>query len=94
MKDEFIEFLKENDLTDKFKRNLFDGYGGFERYLSYIFDGGGKAYEILGLLKGRKYKLKYVIVGAFKADETPEGRDFWVNVNNMWTEKCNKLKSK
>ncbi len=87
----FSDFLEENGALYKFINNFekqhpkinFCDYGWFGSWLHY----GESEYKIPHHIKIFYRKL---IMESFIWDYTPEGGDFWQELNYKWMDKCNK----
>ncbi len=64
------KFLINRNLLEKFKHNLHNNYPP----------------RVLRELLIHNYSPKFLIDAAFRWDETPEGEDFWNEVEDEWIE--------
>lgn len=82
---EFIAFLKENNVYDKFKKNCLK-YRHVSSQTHTI-----ELYDFLNPLVQYKKKgytdLSLIITTSFVWKLTPEGFVFWRNLNEKWVEK-------
>lgn len=73
-KPDYIKFLKDNDILEKFKYNLNNLSGtSLTDYIKTFYEKEGLATVELNF-----------ITSAFMFDKTPEGVDFWGEIYNKW----------
>ena len=86
-----LNFLKENDCFDKFKNNWYSlkrrRYRGFKKDKIYNF----KLYfnptiVCQDTFTPWHYYCRGVIYDAFPWNSTPEGFDYWYNIDDLWRE--------
>lgn len=83
----FIKFLKDNDSFDKFKENWYN----FTRFNAFKVNGvyNNKIMDFKRYFLERKpkpYCYIYIISDAFSWNSTPEGFDYWYNIDDLWRE--------
>lgn len=72
----FIEFLKDNNLYDMYMSNM--PKSDIETYG-----------DIESILDSRISNPEDYIISPFIWRDTPQGREFWFNIDNLWTNTIN-----
>lgn len=88
---DFLNFLKENDCFDKFKNNWYSlerrSYRGFKTDKIYNF----KLYFNPTIVHQDTfapwdYYCRSIIYDSFCWSDTPEGWDYWYDIDDLWRE--------
>ena len=84
---EFITFLKENNVYQRYKMNISCSLFGGYNIMGYIF---GFKSKVLGVYKRQPHNpynpfaVENYINNAFTWNETKEGHKFWSNLDQKW----------
>jgi hypothetical protein len=87
--EDFIDFLKENDVLDKFVYNFYNIAD--EEWKKSFWLGYGSDdidYTLYNFLEDSKNISDDYLYNAFNWDKTKYGYDFWYDINEKWLEKC------
>jgi hypothetical protein len=82
----FKKFLEDNGVLDEFVRNFYN-FEDDERKRKYWrgYDGYSGKYTLNDYLtNNKKYREKSYIDDAFDWSYSPEGFDFWNNIDDKW----------
>ena len=74
-KEKFERFLKSHGAFGKYKRNVVD----FNKFMGYIYS--NKFVTCDAICSGEN-----MISSAFPWVRTPEGREYWLDLDNLWRE--------
>lgn len=81
---EFISFLKENNVYQRYKMNISCSLFGGYNIMGYIFGFKRKVLDAFGRQPYNPFAVENYINYAFTWSETKEGQKFWSNLDQKW----------